>query len=318
VDIPAVHTEPVQIAAATIQGQAIPAVTIPGVDIPAQRIPAQCVQISSAPGGCLGAVSIPPVAIPPVTIPAVEIPAVQAGGINLPPKRAEAVTSQGASAAGDSETEVCQIKAEAADGYVPSVYRPSVYRQRLYRAVAYRPSVSRPSTCNDKNECVPEATVPAVSVPGVTVPGVGVPGAGLKGRTVGKSQVFEGKDSIAYNIGADVLFDFDRAEIRPSAVAELRRIAKAIEEDVPTGAPVQVDGHADAKGDDAFNQRLSEQRAQAVVEWLVAEGHIDRGRLRATGYGETKPVAANTRPDGADDPKGRAKNRRVVISAPRK
>ena len=78
---------------------------------------------------------------------------------------------------------------------------------------------------------------------------------------------------------------------------------------------MQIDGHTDAKGDPASNRRLSEQRAEAVLEWHGTEAGLDRSRLRATGYRETQPVAPETTAGGADDPRGRAENRRVVISA---
>ncbi|GGT76243.1 OmpA family protein [Actinomadura citrea] len=317
VEIPAVHSEPVRIPEAVIGGQKIPAVTIPGVDLPAQRVPAQCVEHRPAPGGCLGAVAIPGASIPGVTIPAVRIPGVRAPGIDAPPVEQAAVSSTAVSQQAVTGAEVCQSKPSKEGEYVSSVYRASLYRASLYRASAYRSSLYRPRTCNDNNECLPQVSVPGVSVPGVSVPGVSVPGATLKSYVAGPGQVIKGDDSIAYNIEADVLFDFGAAEIKPAAAAELKKIVESLGREVPAGAAVQVDGHTDGKGDTASNQALSLRRAQAIVDWLAAEGGIARSRLRATGYGETKPAYPNTEPDGSDDPEGRAKNRRVVISAAR-
>ncbi|MEU8244805.1 OmpA family protein [Nonomuraea sp. NPDC048916] len=313
VEIPAVHADPVLIPEAKIGGEVIPAVTIPGVDIPAQRVPAQCTEIKPAPGGCLGAASIPPTMIPGVEIPPVEIPGVDAGGIKLAPVRAEGGKAEAQYAEGVSTPEVCQVKPKDG-GLVPFVIRPFLVRPFLVRPFLVRRFLIRPSACNAQRECIPAVEVPGLSVPGVNVPGVDIPGAELKSYEIGKSEVYEGDGSIAYNIKADVLFDFDSATIKPGAVAALKQIAGQITAKGANGAPIRVDGHTDAKGDDSHNQPLSERRAQAVVDWLATKGGIQRSLLRATGYGESKPVVPNTKADGSDDPAGRAKNRRVVIS----
>ncbi|WP_344858323.1 OmpA family protein [Planomonospora alba] len=313
VEVPAVHADPVVVPAAEIGGETIPAVTIPGVDIPATRIPAQCTQVAPAPGGCLGAASIPPVSIPAVEIPPVEIPGVDAGGIKLDPVRAEGVRAQAVHAQGVSVPEVCQVVPEGG-GRVPYVRRDYIRRDYIRRDYIRRDYIRRPPACNERRECIPAVSVPAVSVPAVSIPAVSIPAASLSAYQVGESEAFEGGGSIAFAVKADVLFDFDSAAIKPEAAAELRRIARRITEKAASGATVQVDGHTDARGDDAHNQTLSERRARAVADWLATEGGIPRPRLRARGYGESKPAAPNTKADGSDDPAGRAKNRRVVIS----
>jgi len=73
-------------------------------------------------------------------------------------------------------------------------------------------------------------------------------------------------------------------------------------------------GHTDSVSDEAFNQKLSEDRANAVSAELKKDGVS--ATLDATGYGETKPVAPNENPDGSDNPAGRALNRRVEIYIP--
>jgi outer membrane protein OmpA-like peptidoglycan-associated protein len=60
--------------------------------------------------------------------------------------------------------------------------------------------------------------------------------------------------------------------------------------------------------------KLSENRAASVKQWLVANAGIRASRIRIVGWGETKPVAPNTNPDGSDNPKGRQKNRRVELT----
>ncbi len=108
----------------------------------------------------------------------------------------------------------------------------------------------------------------------------------------------------------NVLFDFDAAALRPEAEAALAKIQTVLAE--YADAPVEVVGHTDSKGEDAYNQTLSTQRAQAVVAWLG--GHsVAASRLTAVGRGEAEPVAENEAADGSDDPAGRQKNRRVEI-----
>lgn len=108
-----------------------------------------------------------------------------------------------------------------------------------------------------------------------------------------------------------VLFDFDRAELKPEARATLADVAEVLA--FYADAPVSVRGHTDSKGPDDYNQDLSERRAAAVVASLVDEHGVDPARLRAEGLGESQPVAPNERSDGSDDPEGRQQNRRVEI-----
>ena len=103
-------------------------------------------------------------------------------------------------------------------------------------------------------------------------------------------------------------FDFNKATLRPEAIAKLDH-AVAVMTENPT-IKVSVEGHTDSVGSDAYNQKLSERRAHAVVSYLTGKG-IDAARLTSVGYGESRPVASN---DTAD---GRAHNRRVdLVVAP--
>ena len=109
-----------------------------------------------------------------------------------------------------------------------------------------------------------------------------------------------------------VLFDFGSSELRGEASTTLTNLAAVIKD---SKAPkVQVQGHTDSVSDDAFNQKLSEQRAQAVSSALKSDGVA--ADLEAVGYGETKPVAPNENPDGSDNPAGRRLNRRVEVFVP--
>lgn len=102
-----------------------------------------------------------------------------------------------------------------------------------------------------------------------------------------------------------VNFDFDKATIRPDAVAILDEAVEILR--AQPGVDVSVDGHTDAIGSDQYNQRLSERRARAVADYLARHG-IDRGRLEPRGFGESRPVASN------DGEEGRAQNRRVELN----
>jgi len=124
-------------------------------------------------------------------------------------------------------------------------------------------------------------------------------------------QVKETDTEIRIELAADVLFDFDKAEIRPSAQDALGRAASIIRD--RGGRTVRVEGHTDAKGSDAYNRQLSVRRTEAVKSWLIEQESLHDRTVSIQGFGATKPVAPNTRRDGTDDPDGRQKNRRVEI-----
>ena len=114
------------------------------------------------------------------------------------------------------------------------------------------------------------------------------------------------------SVESEVLFDFGSAEIRADAKTALTDIATGLEE---VGVPAaQVIGHTDSVSDEAYNQALSEHRADAVVTFLENQGVT--AALTASGQGETQPVAPNTNADGSDNPAGRQLNRRVEIYIP--
>jgi len=123
-------------------------------------------------------------------------------------------------------------------------------------------------------------------------------------------QVKETETEVRIELAADVLFEFDKATLLPKAEDTLKKAAEFIRQ--RAAGVVRIEGHTDAKGDDAYNQRLSERRAESVRQWFARNGLADL-RFSSKGLGETRPVAPNTKPDGADDPDGRQKNRRVEI-----
>jgi len=114
--------------------------------------------------------------------------------------------------------------------------------------------------------------------------------------------------AISIDLPADVLFDFDKYELRSDAAPSLDKAAELIRS--YPDAPLLVRGHTDGKGTDAYNDRLSERRAQAVAKELEAR----TGRQAATrGLGRREPIAPNLTSDGKDNPDGRQRNRRVQI-----
>ena len=108
-----------------------------------------------------------------------------------------------------------------------------------------------------------------------------------------------GDAACASALDSDVLFATDSAELTPQGRSLLDRLAPCWR-----GGRFEVEGHTDASGTDAVNQPLSERRAAAVVDHLVARG-IEAWALTPRGYGSTRPVADNATPEG------RARNRRV-------
>jgi len=118
--------------------------------------------------------------------------------------------------------------------------------------------------------------------------------------------------AIVIDLSSDVLFDFDQSDIQPAAAATLDKVAVIIQ--TKSTGQILIEGHTDAKGSKAYNQKLSERRAAAVKSWLVDHHRLNSDRLVTKGWGETRPVAPNTHEDGSDNPGGRARNRRVVIT----
>jgi outer membrane protein OmpA-like peptidoglycan-associated protein len=101
-----------------------------------------------------------------------------------------------------------------------------------------------------------------------------------------------------------VYFDFDKATLTAQAKAILDETVKILKDNPEIN--LELAGHTDAIGTDAYNVKLSQRRSKAVNDYLVSKG-IPQSRLKMAGYGEAKPVADNKTADG------RAKNRRVEL-----
>lgn len=113
-----------------------------------------------------------------------------------------------------------------------------------------------------------------------------------------------GEEGYLLSINNRLLFGYDSSEIEPPKQAMLRDLARQLAEVGISGAAIE--GHASAEGSAEYNLRLSQRRAEAVRDALVAGG-LQAGRMRVLALGESDPIASN------DDPEGRIQNRRVVI-----
>lgn len=111
-------------------------------------------------------------------------------------------------------------------------------------------------------------------------------------------------NQIMLNMPGNVTFDTNRAEINAGFYDVLNSVAVVLKEYEKT--TVDVIGHTDSVGSEAYNQRLSENRARSVAEYLSGQG-VMSARLLIAGMGEAQPIAANATPEG------RAQNRRVNI-----
>jgi outer membrane protein OmpA-like peptidoglycan-associated protein len=100
----------------------------------------------------------------------------------------------------------------------------------------------------------------------------------------------------------NIFFDYDKATLRSESISELNRL-KRIMDDNPS-MKIEIGGHTDSRGADEYNRRLSQDRAQSVVNYLIENG-VSKDRLTYKGYGKSQPVATN------DTPEGRQENRRV-------
>jgi outer membrane protein OmpA-like peptidoglycan-associated protein len=140
----------------------------------------------------------------------------------------------------------------------------------------------------------------------------------IVGRTSGiqsllqelKAKVTE--HEVKIDLDADVLFDFDKYSLRAEAADSLREVGEVANS--YDNLPVLIEGYTDGKGTHPYNMKLSDNRAASVKKWLVQDAGVVASRITTRGWGETRPIAPNTNPDGSDNPVGRQKNRRVEIT----
>lgn len=129
----------------------------------------------------------------------------------------------------------------------------------------------------------------------------------LKEQTAGSGidvTTTDGGKAILVNLPDGVTFDVASYTLKPQFRTTLDQVAQSLNQ-YPNSL-IDVYGHTDSTGSDAYNQTLSENRARTVAGYLTAQG-VAAARIRSQGFGETTPVASNDTEDG------RAKNRRVEI-----
>ena len=181
-------------------------------------------------------------------------------------------------------------------------------------ALAQAPDVDPDSPATHRRAVEALATAKSLPVAGETLDITGTT-LEIKGVSLGVEGLLKELNAevrgreVRIAMSADVLFDFDKADLRKEAAPELEKVAAVLKE-YPK-ATARIDGHTDGKGEPAYNQKLSERRAETVRKWLENQGV--KTKMSSKGWGKTKPVAPNTKPDGKDDPDGRQKNRRVEI-----
>ncbi|MCD6019290.1 MAG: ompA [Bacteroidetes bacterium] len=107
----------------------------------------------------------------------------------------------------------------------------------------------------------------------------------------------------------NINYEFDRSDIMKNSTLALDTTLLKILTLNPD-IIVEISSHTDDKGSEEYNQKLSQKRAESVVNYLISKG-IDENRLRPKGYGESMPIAPNKNKNGTDNPEGRAKNRRT-------
>lgn len=127
----------------------------------------------------------------------------------------------------------------------------------------------------------------------------------LRRRTAGTDvDVVRQGDDLLLRMPSGITFGYDRADVQPQFQPTLNDVASVLAQYPKTY--IDVYGHTDSDGSDAYNQTLSERRAQSVATYLVGRG-VQSARIGTRGFGETQPIASNATEEG------KAANRRVEI-----
>nr|RNJ64927.1 MAG: OmpA family protein [Leptolyngbya sp. IPPAS B-1204] len=159
---------------------------------------------------------------------------------------------------------------------------------------------------------IPRANFPQAEFPNVNFPEADFPQVDFPEITFPNIKIQQAQDTTIYTLPADILFDFDKAGLRPDAEAALQQISDSIDQRFAND-PIEIHGHTDSIGSDTYNLDLSKRRAESVRQWLITNKNMNLEQLMVKGLGESQPVVPNTNSDGSDNPQGRQKNRRVEI-----
>ena len=106
----------------------------------------------------------------------------------------------------------------------------------------------------------------------------------------------------------NILYDYGYATLRPESITVLDGLVKTMVDNPKI--VVELSAHTDSVGSDAYNLKLSQDRAQSCVDYMISKG-ITATRISAVGYGRSRPIAPNSLPNGQDNPDGRQLNRRI-------
>lgn len=129
----------------------------------------------------------------------------------------------------------------------------------------------------------------------------------VRTRGVGPAQALPSMPAPRAAVTLNVLFPPSSDAIPASAHAEIDKLGTVLSWPQYTDYRIQLEGHTDNQGSERKNQTLSEKRVQSIKAYLTQRFHIAPERVRAVGYGASKPIAANNTPDG------RSQNRRVEV-----
>lgn len=113
------------------------------------------------------------------------------------------------------------------------------------------------------------------------------------------------EEGIAVSFDSGILFGFDSSTLRPQARENLEKLSEILNRDDET--ILMIVGHTDSTGDNNYNMRLSERRAQSAAEYMISQG-LSETRVQIEGRGETEPIADNTTEEGQQE------NRRVEVA----
>ena len=152
---------------------------------------------------------------------------------------------------------------------------------------------------------VPAPPVPAAAPVASPSPEPEKPGAAEVKQILTDLEAVDTDEGLVVALPEQVLFDFNQADLRSDAQATLAKVAQVI--GFYTEARVEIQGHTDDVGEEAYNQGLSERRAAAVREHLSTVAGVAAERLVALGYGESRPAVPN------DSDESRQRNRRVEV-----
>lgn len=109
-----------------------------------------------------------------------------------------------------------------------------------------------------------------------------------------------------------IFFSFNSNELTLAARTKIEEAAELLNRDNTRFRQLSIEGHTDSVGEEAFNEQLSEERAQHVFE-ILAFSKVERQRMQAFGLGESQPLLPNNNADGSDNEENRERNRRVEI-----